>query len=227
LNTIVNPSGKTSYSDFTNISTSLIPSLSYDISLTANFSYTTYNEHFKVCIDYNQNGIFEEPAEVALYEVLSSPGDGTPSATLNGTINVPGNASAGSTRMRIAMKRGGEPGPCEVFPFGEVEDYTINIPGAFNGNYPQGFVQQTPNDFRLFPNPASNEVTLILENAIDVKEINVFNVTAQSILYIEGAPHEQVYQFDVRQWHEGIYFLQIQLENGQRITKRFIVADKK
>ncbi len=227
LNTIVNPSGKTSYSDFTNISTSLIPSLSYDISLTANFSYTTYNEHFKVWIDYNQNGIFEEPAEVALYEVLSSPGDGTPSATLNGTINVPGNASAGSTRMRIAMKRGGEPGPCEVFPFGEVEDYTINIPGAFNGNNPQGFVQQTPNDFRLFPNPASNEVTLILENAIDVKEINVFNVTAQSILYIEGAPHEQVYQFDVRQWHEGIYFLQIQLENGQRITKRFIVADKK
>ena len=44
-----------------------------------------------------------------------------------GNVIVPSSAINGNTRMRVAMKWGGYPEPCEVFAKGEVEDYSVNI----------------------------------------------------------------------------------------------------
>ncbi|MFH1514075.1 MAG: GEVED domain-containing protein, partial [bacterium] len=43
-----------------------------------------------------------------------------------GSITIPVGIS-GETRMRVSMKFSGAPGPCENYPYGEVEDYTLNI----------------------------------------------------------------------------------------------------
>ncbi len=225
LNTINNISSKASYSDFTNISTSLNTSGTYDIILTATYSWTTFDEYWKVWIDYNQNGTFEEPTEIAFSGVLPAPSNGTPSAFINGIINVPANTLAGSTRMRVAMKRDGTPSPCEVFPFGEVEDYTINIAGSSNGGNPQAYSGQNfgENQFKLFPNPASSNINIILEDNLDVEEIRVFNLTSQTIMLIDGIEDEQVYNFNIKHWLNGIYFVQLKLKDGRRITKRLIV----
>ena len=59
--------------------------------------------------------------------ILSKPPNGTDSKILDGLIDIPSDAMNGSTRMRVAMKRGSYAMPCETFPFGEVEDYTVNI----------------------------------------------------------------------------------------------------
>ncbi len=127
LNTISNASAKSMYSDFTNIATELSTGNSYTISLEDSFSWQTYDEYWKVWIDYDRDGIFEEPGEVAFSAMVPAPALGTPSAVVTGTINVPNTAEEGTARMRVALKRGGYPTPCESIPFGEVEDYAVNI----------------------------------------------------------------------------------------------------
>jgi serine protease len=111
------------YGDFTGISTDLTTFQAYDISLTPGFSSFGFNEWFKVWIDFNQDGDFDDPGEDAFNA------GGTTQSTINGLLIVPGNALPGLTRMRVVMKWNVEPlGPCvENFDFGEVEDYCVNI----------------------------------------------------------------------------------------------------
>ena len=127
LNTLDNASGKSTYSDFTALSTTLQQGSDYALTLTTGFSYFTWDEHWKVWIDYNHDGIFQEPDELVLYQVLTAPPAGTATASVTGTFKLPNTALTGPTRMRVSMKRGGAPSPCEMLPFGEVEDYTVNI----------------------------------------------------------------------------------------------------
>lgn len=136
LNTINNPTAKSTYSNFTNISTSLTKSVSYPLTLKSAYSYTSYTEYFRVWIDYNINGIFED-AEIAYQGILNAPPNGTLSGTLNGNIIVPATASTGTTRMRVSMKRNAYATACEIFPNGEVEDYTVNLVPGGGGTSPQ------------------------------------------------------------------------------------------
>lgn len=132
-----NPSSKTAYSDFTSLSTAVTAGQSYPITLTAGFSWYTYDEYWKVWIDYNHDGTFQEPGEVAFAQVVTSPPNGTNTFDFVGNIAIPSTATAGPTRMRITMKRGTTaPTPCETVNNGEVEDYTVNIGSNFNGGRP-------------------------------------------------------------------------------------------
>ena len=111
------------YGDFSGIFTDLTSYQAYDISLTPGFSGFGFNEWFKVWVDFNQDGDFNDQGEEAF-----DAGSLT-QATINGQLIVPGNALPGLTRMRVVMKWGIQPlGPCvENFDFGEVEDYCVNI----------------------------------------------------------------------------------------------------
>ncbi len=225
INTLNNPSSKTTYSDFTNMSTNLSTGMTYDLILTASFSWTTYDEYWSVWIDYNGNGVFEEPSETAFQGILSAPPNGTESAFINGLITVPANAASGQTRMRVSMSRDAYAGPCDEFGFGEVEDYTVNIPNNINGNQPQGYIRNL-SEIEIFPSPAHNEVTIILEEEMDLENIEIYNLATQSIFYMDGKEGESIYKFNVSQWKEGMYFVQFKLKNGQRISKRFIVNSR-
>ncbi len=126
--TINNPSSKTAYSDFTSLSANVSTGQSYPITLTTGFSWYTYEEYWKVWIDYNHDGIFQEPGEVAFAQAVSAPPNGTNTFDVLGNIAIPTSALTGPTRMRVTMKRGtAAPTPCETVDNGEVEDYTVNI----------------------------------------------------------------------------------------------------
>ncbi len=115
------------YGDYTGTFTEVHTYGIFPISLTPAFSGPAYDEYFKVWIDYNQDGEFDE-----FYELVFDPGT-TTQTTLNGFIEIPGDALPGLTRMRVAMKFIGnndleEPEACTPeFQFGEVEDYCVNI----------------------------------------------------------------------------------------------------
>ena len=127
LNGFVNNSGNDEgYGDFTGTPIDLMLANTYEISLTPGFSGIEYGEYFKVWIDYNQNGTFEEPAELAF-----DPGEGS-EQTVTGNILIENGTPTGVTRMRIGMRWEGTQGnaapePCENHPAGEVEDYCVNI----------------------------------------------------------------------------------------------------
>lgn len=116
-----NSSGAAGYTDFTSENISMETGSNISVSLTPGFSGSTYNEYWKVWIDYNKNGDFTDAGE----EVFSSNGY----SAVSGSFDVPAGAS-GSTRMRVSMKWNANPSPCETFSYGEVEDYTVTFTTA-------------------------------------------------------------------------------------------------
>ena len=112
------------YEDFTSISTDLELGSTSAIVLVPGFASDTYNEYWKVWIDFNQDGDFADAGELAFDQ------GGMSTGTVNGQIVVPQSALEGETTMRVQMKYNGSGSVCETFDYGEVEDYTVNIIGA-------------------------------------------------------------------------------------------------
>ena len=97
------------------------------ISITPAYSGNSFDENFRVWIDYNQDGDFEDANELVF-------DPGAAKVTISGSFVVPQDAIEGTTRMRVSMSFAGfgadKPLPCDEIVFGEVEDYCVSIPGA-------------------------------------------------------------------------------------------------
>lgn len=82
---------------------------------------------WKVWIDYNQDGIFDDNSELVLNRVNEA------NSLITENVIIPANALPGTTRMRVAMKYSESgvtaPLPCEEgeYGLGELEDYAIII----------------------------------------------------------------------------------------------------
>ena len=123
--TFSNSSEGNSYSDFTDKVIKVIGGRSYSITLTPGFrGDAIYNEYWKIWIDYNNDTTFSVDELVYDSEGLIS------TLAVEGTITIPSDI-IGTRMMRVSMKYDGEQGACEIFSYGEVEDYYINIlPGV-------------------------------------------------------------------------------------------------
>ncbi len=133
--TINHNSFKERYGDFVNISTDINKGTTYSISVHPSFSWTQWDEHISVWIDYNRNGQFDDVGEQILSGIsLAGAPQSIPQA-VSGTVTIPDNARVGKTRMRVVMQQGQYAEACTNFEFGEVEDYTVNIlPNSSNRN---------------------------------------------------------------------------------------------
>jgi len=164
VNDVSRTSGKSPYSNFTPVVFQAMIGAANVIELTSSWSYLTYDENWAVWIDFNHDQIFQS-SEKVFEGQTARPSDGTVSKTLIGNFNLPADALPGNTRMRVVMSRGGSLEPCGIFPFGEVEDYTVNIAPALQGedNSEKTAANVEPLfDFTLFPNPAQEIITLDL-----------------------------------------------------------------
>ncbi len=133
LNTLNNPSFKEQYGDFSNLSTTLQRGEDYQISLTPGFSYFQWDESFQVWIDFDGNGSFDDNKELVFSGIYPAQASGSPPVPINGTISIPNSIQPISTKMRVSMQRNTPATSCEIFEFGEVEDYSIQIDQATAG----------------------------------------------------------------------------------------------
>jgi subtilisin family serine protease len=124
LGSFTNTSGTASsgYSDHTDQIISLSNGNTYPVSISPGFSGTVYNEYYRIWIDFNNDMDFDDPGE----QIFSG---GPTSGTASGTISIPNTTYQGNTRMRVSQKYSAFPTPCEVFAYGEVEDYTVDLGG--------------------------------------------------------------------------------------------------
>ena len=116
---IANTSGSAGYTDFTNISTDLVVTQVYPITVNNGSAYSS--DQCGVWIDWNQDFDFDDPDE---FFILDINGGG---AFFTSAITVPATALLGQTTMRIRVMYTGNLSPCGVSTWGEVEDYTINV----------------------------------------------------------------------------------------------------
>lgn len=109
------------YVDRTSTTATLAQGSANAVTLTPGFSGSTYNEYWKIWIDFNKDGDFDDAGELVFDAGSLS------SSAVSGTLNIASNAATGTTRMRVSMKYNAAQTACETFTYGEVEDYSVNI----------------------------------------------------------------------------------------------------
>lgn len=113
------------YGDYTDMVAIVAKSHDYTIRLKPDYSGKSYPEHWRVWIDWNQDNDFEDAGE----QVVQTHGYGNK----NRKIIIPNNAMIGTTTMRVSMSYNGYADPCDVFNYGEVEDYSIEVVPSTEG----------------------------------------------------------------------------------------------
>ncbi|MDZ4122033.1 MAG: GEVED domain-containing protein, partial [Candidatus Cloacimonadaceae bacterium] len=122
-----NPLATGTYSDFTHLGPIPIQiGAQTPVSITQITSGSTfYSSYVKIFIDYNQNGVFDLPGEVAFEGPITQAAN-----PLTGTLTVPGGALLGTTRLRVVQVESGTTAntlPTGTYSWGETEDYTAEI----------------------------------------------------------------------------------------------------
>lgn len=176
------------YEDWTAFSTDVIPGESYNITLSS--IYSDGNIDLGIWCDWNRDGDFEDTGE----EALCGPDNGGYGTF---SINVPSYASLGKTRMRIRTRYLGTScgSSCGSDQNGEVEDYTLNVIGAWTGatstdwatatNWSQGTVPIASDNVLIPSSPSSGRFPLIGSGTSAI--CNDLEIEASASLSIRGS----------------------------------------
>jgi len=184
------------------------------ISITSTLNGTQFL-YVKVYVDLNQNGSFTDSGEELLAVNFAG-------ATTTGNLTIPGTALAGSTRMRVISKvlsfsDFAAPGACDnPMAEGEVEDYCIEI------SDPVGMAAlQSELGFNVYPNPASDQITISLSKTLEQQEVVLLNALGQ----IVNRTPMQSNTLTVSTAHlsPGIYTIQLRNKNGILQQQKLII----
>ncbi|MBL8010113.1 MAG: T9SS type A sorting domain-containing protein [Flavobacteriales bacterium] len=159
MGSINNPSGASSYSNFTNLSTTVSVGVAQSITVTIGNPYST--DRVLIWCDWNRNGTLTDAGEA----VYASPQGVGPFTT---SITAPTGTTAGAVRMRIRLTdaaAGANLTPCGTSTYGEVEDYTLNVTGTLAPVVVADAPPQEVSSVRMetldvFPNPSAGECTV-------------------------------------------------------------------
>ena len=121
IGSFTNTSGASNYTDFTSKTVNMAAGTDYAVTLTPDFSGTAYNEYWKIWVDLNKDGDFDDANEL-IFDAGS-----LSKTVVTGTATIPAGTAAVVTRMRVSMRYDGAQAACDEFSYGEVEDYTVNI----------------------------------------------------------------------------------------------------
>lgn len=115
------PTGNSIYADYTSLSTTMVPEISYPVTITRGNPWDDVYDKCGAWVDWNQDEDFYDVGEEIVMSLGIDP------CTFTGTITPPAGAVLGNTRMRIRIVWNEVPQPCGGSNYGEVEDYTITI----------------------------------------------------------------------------------------------------
>lgn len=178
----------------------------YEMTVTPGYSTpSTFDEFIRVWIDFNQDGDFTaDELVLSTLEASDQP--------VTGTIQIPGDALLGSTRMRVAMKyvtgAAQVVEACEIFEDGETEDYCIEIL--------EGEPMSTANNDRfgslkLFPNPNTGAFDIALSgfgNSELVRPtLRIFDIAGKAIS--QAVITKDITRVDMVHAENGVYLYTI------------------
>lgn len=176
----------------------------YALTLVPGFLNDPFTEYWRIWVDWNQDGSFEETEELA-FDVKEPTRD-----SVMDTLRIPSDAMMGLTRLRVAMKfvdaLTSEPAPtaCEAFRFGEVEDYCLQVRAGV------GMAAMPRLNFRVFPNPFSHALTV--EAPAPMQGLQLLNALGQVVQTAQ--PQRDRWTLDLGSLPRGVYHLRVRTVNG-------------
>lgn len=204
------------YEDYTEESVELLSTHPVNIQLIPGGIDLEENEtplYWRIFADWNNDGDFFDAGEI-LHEETSV-------NIVNLELPAILNEEDLSVTMRIAIAKGAYPEACADYTTGEVEDYALFFP-----TIEEEEEETNENGFTLYPNPASNNVTIDLTDFVETAvSINITNnigkVQHQQTI---DAVKQKNLRVDLRGLNNGIYFVNIRTAKGEIITERLVVT---
>ena len=221
---ISNTTARSSYTNYSNLSTSVVRGTPRTITVTIGTGFST--DRVCVFVDWNNNGSFTDAGE----NVYNSPNGVGPHT---GSFTPPASAVTGAVRMRIRLTdtaAGSNVTPCGVSSYGEVEDYTLNVAAAgamlndagkeettASKGY-EGNVSLEAENLMVYPNPNNGAFTV---KAIHEGTYYLMNEAGQLVKsFTVNADNNFTYQ--IENLTVGFYVLSGQNKHG--ISKQKIVV---
>lgn len=205
--------GGSGYENFTGdqaLPLQLFPQTPVNVTVAPGFSGLPYKEHFRIFVDFNLDGDFDDYGELAFDPGWASDGP------ISGQLAVPDFQASGLTRMRVMMKYKGAnnppPTPCETFEFGQVEDYCVELGFPVSTD----FLGKKDAALRIYPQPAGEEVWLELPGETGGEwNVTVWDMTGRQVFLEEKTLLGGKMLLTTKEWPAGVYLIKI--ENNNRV----------
>jgi len=207
-------SGTTGYQDFTAAAPfSVTAGSKPSMTLTPTISSKSLTEAFSVWIDFNKDYDFTDAGEQVFTATKIK-------AAVTKTITIPSTAAAGSTRMRVSMKRSALPASCDVGFNGEVEDYVVNIVASAAKNASVAInIEGIPGGIRIYPNPAMENLNIELNMVCDGSYCKLYNI--QGMLVSKMVVSDLTSRMDISNLTPGIYLVEVS-DGVNRFREKFV-----
>jgi hypothetical protein len=225
VGTIQNTSGRfkdistLGYSNFTNVSSNLVKGQDYPLEVTPILSWAGNlpDVYCNVWIDFNKNNEFETN------ELVLEKGNQNP---FKQTFKVPADAVLGATRMRVSLKLGGAPTPCDAFGKGEVEDYTITITDGTQTPLSAGKATKNNSSVEIYPNPTAGKTVIDLTNFMDKQVTLAISDLAGKVILTQTIDNVQntLYSLPIQTLETGTYFVTVQAIGERAVTSQLQVV---
>jgi PKD repeat protein len=190
----------------------LTPGQAYAVSLVP---FNGQNKNFwRLWIDFNSDGDFSDADETLVT-------GNNIKGTLSASITIPSYAK-GVTRMRVIMRNGSAPSPCDDNFYGEVEDYDVsfsNPASVLKSGNTEGPLPAVDFRYKIYPNPAVTTLWLQID-AVGVGDyLKIYNSAGQMIRAEKIS--STVTAIHVENLVSGLYYLSV-INNGRIWQAKFV-----
>ncbi|MBL0359415.1 MAG: T9SS type A sorting domain-containing protein [Chitinophagaceae bacterium] len=219
-----NTTGYTGYGDYTGLSVTSAPGKILGFAITPGYNSSAHPPMYvKAWIDWNGDGDFIDAGEQVFAPSIPI------SVKTKFWIKVPLGTSAGTKRLRVALRSDRSPLACGTFTYGEVEDYTINIAAARFAapDATEDAFDQAGDIFIVYPNPVKDRMIIERsgydENKAGASPAQMVVTSINGRVIMQARLNSLVQAFDVSKISTGIYFVTI-ISNNSKTTQKIIIS---
>ncbi len=199
------------YADYSDpIAFHMSPNTPYSLNLNPGYSGSSYNENWKIWIDLNQDGDFDDAGE----EVFALPN--VASGWVTGSLTIPAETLPGNYRMRVAMNGSSSDyslTPGVDFAYGEVQDYMVNIENSFGKTLDIDDAYIVEID--AYPNPVIDVLNVKVNT--EVGKITVYS--PNGIIIHEEEILSETTEINSSSWTSGMYIVVVDHNSERKVIK--------
>jgi hypothetical protein len=201
----------------------LTPNMATTATVTPGYASSSYQEMFRIYVDFNLDGDFDDAEELAFDPAFSHNG------AMTAPFVTPNFQGEGITRMRVIMKYKPTstlslPEPCEVFPYGQVEDYCVTLSLLSTPSQNVEDINQRPM-ITIMPNPFYDRITIEIAPHSNPQTVHyeLYDVTGRIIRSSYSRSAQQYVEVsDVGDLPQGIYWIKIAVEGANPTLSKLV-----